>query len=142
MHPSHQVHNAATLRGQCLCGAVHYTVADAFVYALNCHCSQCRRATGAAFKPFAGIQREQLHITQGADQLLIFGDGPNHDVRCKTCGTLLHSVVREGAWVHVTLGTLLDAPRIRPSAHIFVGSKAPWFTITDALPQHQALPER
>jgi hypothetical protein len=27
-------------------------------------------------------------------------------------------------------------PRIRPSAHIFVGSKAPWFTITDDLPQH------
>lgn len=131
----------ATLQGQCLCGAVHYQVADAFVYALNCHCSQCRRATGAAFKPFAGIPREQLRITRGEDHLLIFGDGPNHDVRCKACGALLHSVVREGAWVHVTLGTLADTPRIRPSAHIFVGSKAPWFTITDDLPQHLALPE-
>jgi hypothetical protein len=34
-------------------------------------------------------------------------------------------------------GTLVDAPSIRPSRHIFVGSKAPWFTITDDLPQHQ-----
>jgi hypothetical protein len=33
------------------------------------------------------------------------------------------------------MGTLVDAPRIRPSKHIFVGSKAPWFTITDTLPQ-------
>jgi hypothetical protein len=43
--------------------------------------------------------------------------------------------VREGAYVHVALGSLVDAPSIRPTAHIFVGSKAPWFEITDNLPQ-------
>lgn len=68
-----------------MCGAVRYTVQDEFVYALNFHCSQCRRATGGAFKHFAGIARESS---------------------------------------------------MRPSAHIFVGSKAPWHTITDDLPQH------
>jgi hypothetical protein len=36
---------------------VEYRVADAFGYALNCHCSNCRRATGSAFKAFAGIER-------------------------------------------------------------------------------------
>jgi len=35
----------------------------------------------------------------------------------------------------VTMGTLVDEPSIRPTAHIFVGSKARWFTITDDLPQ-------
>jgi hypothetical protein len=50
---------------------------------------------------------------------------------------LLYSLVREAAFVHITLGTLVDAPSIRPSAHIFVGSKAPWYTITDNLPQHE-----
>jgi hypothetical protein len=53
------------LRGGCLCGAVGYEVADAFEYAQNCHCSQCRRVTGWAFKPFAGIGRAQLAVTQG-----------------------------------------------------------------------------
>ncbi len=33
------------LTGGCVCGAVLYTVPDAVRYALNCHCSQCRRAT-------------------------------------------------------------------------------------------------
>jgi hypothetical protein len=46
-------------------------------------------------------------------------------------------VVRDGAFVHVLLGTLVDNPGIQPTAHIFVGFKAPWFTITDSLPQHQ-----
>jgi hypothetical protein len=125
------------LAGRCLCGAVQYAVKDEFVYALNCHCSNCRRATGSAFKPFAGIERNKLGTTQGQDDLLIFGDeNAAHDVHCKICGSLLFSVVREGEFAHVTLGTLSDTPTIRPTAHIFVGSKAPWYSITDELPQH------
>lgn len=127
---------ARTLAGQCLCGAVAYAVADDFAYAANCHCSQCRRATGAAFKPFAGIARDKLALTKGADSLMIYGDRTGSDVRCKVCGSFLYSVVRDGAYVHVALGTLVDAPTIRPTKHIFVGSKAPWFTITDDLPQY------
>jgi hypothetical protein len=128
------------LTGQCFCGAVTYGVADEFRYALNCHCSQCRRTTGGAFKPFAGIEREKLRITKGANSLLIVGEEDGHDAHCRTCGSLLYSLVREGAFVHVTLGTLTDDPSIRPSAHIFVGSKAPWFTITDDLPQYDEFP--
>lgn len=44
--------NAGTrplVRG-CECGAVQYRVADAFLYAMNCHCSRCRAATGSACK--------------------------------------------------------------------------------------------
>jgi hypothetical protein len=127
----------AKLRGSCLCGAVQYEVADAFAYALNCHCSNCRRATGAAFKPFAGIVRTALTVTRGSDRLLVYGSEENHDAHCAGCGSMLYSLVRDAAWVHVTLGTLVDPPSIRPSAHIFVGSKAPWFAITDNLPQYE-----
>jgi hypothetical protein len=126
-----------SLAGRCFCGAVHYAVEDEFVYAANCHCSNCRRTTGSAFKPFAGIEREKLVITQGGDNLMIFGDENGHDAHCKVCGSLLYSLVRSGAFVHVAMGTLVDGPTIRPTEHIFVGSKAPWFTITDDLPQYE-----
>jgi hypothetical protein len=114
------------LAGKCYCGTVQYEVADAFVYAMNCHCGDCRRTTGSAFKPFAGIERDRLRIVAGEGDRLIHGSEETHDAHCARCGSLLYSVVREGKWVHVTLGTLVDAPTIRPSAHIFVGSKAPW----------------
>jgi hypothetical protein len=126
-----------TLSGKCLCGTVCYEVPDQFLYSLNCHCSNCRRSTGSAFKPFAGIERAKLTLTGGADQLLIFGEDSAHDAHCGKCGSLLYSLVRDAQFVHVTLGTLADSPSIRPSAHIFVGSKAPWHTITDDLPQHE-----
>ena len=48
-----------------------------------------------------------------------------------------HVVVRDGRFVHVAMGTLTDAPTIRPTMHIFVGSTAPWFTISDDLPQRE-----
>jgi hypothetical protein len=125
------------LNGKCECGRVRYTVPDAFLYAANCHCSRCRAATGSAFKAFAGIEREKLELTDGQDALLIHGEETLNDTRCATCGSLLFSVVRDGAYVHVAMGSLVDAPSIRPTEHIFVGSKAPWFEITDDLPQNE-----
>jgi hypothetical protein len=124
------------LAGKCRCGAVQYQVADAFLYAANCHCSQCRAATGSAFKSFAGIEKEKLEITEGFDDIAVFGEERLNDTRCAACGSFLFSVVRAGAYVHVAMGSLVDVPTIRPEEHIFVGSKAPWFEITDDLPQH------
>ena len=131
--------NDRLLVGKCECGAVRYQVADAFRYAANCHCSRCRAATGSAFKPFAGIERGKLEVTEGQDLLLVVGEQNSNDTRCGTCGSLLFSVVRDGAYVHVAMGSLVDVPAIRPTSHIYVGSKAPWFEITDDLPQHEEL---
>jgi len=124
------------LVGKCECGAVRYAVADEFLYAANCHCARCRAATGSAFKPFAGIEREKLELADDSS-LLIVGEETLNDTRCGACGSLLFSVVRDGDYVHVALGSLTDAPSIRPTHHIFVGSKAPWFEITDDLPQFE-----
>jgi hypothetical protein len=125
-----------TLRGTCLCEAVEYEVEDAFRYALNCHCSRCRRTTGAAYKPLAGIETDKLRVVRGEDKTMLYGDADaTHDVHCGVCGSMLFSVVRDGQYVHVAMGTLVDTPSIRPTQHIFVGSKAPWHDITDGLPQ-------
>jgi hypothetical protein len=125
------------LSGKCECGAVRYRVPDEFLYASNCHCSRCRAATGAAFKPFAGIERDKLELADGQDRLLVVGGEGLNDTRCAACGSLLFSVVADGDYVHVALGSLVDAPSLQPTKHIFVGSKAPWFEITDDLPQFE-----
>jgi hypothetical protein len=134
-HPDGQT--TRMLGGRCECRAARYRVPDAFLYAGNCHCSNCRASTGSAFKPFAGIERDKLEVLEGGDSLLVWGDDAANHTRCGICGSLLYSVVRDGAYVHVALGSLVDDPTIRPSEHIFVGSKAPWFEITDDLPQNE-----
>jgi len=125
------------LTGKCFCGRVEYEVADEFEYAAYCHCSNCRRTTGSAFKPFAGIRRAKFNLIRGVTDLLVYGEEIGNDSHCKSCGSLVFSVVRDGAYVHVPMGTLVDDPSIRPTKHIFVGSKAPWFEITDELPRFE-----
>ena len=76
---------------------------------------------------------------RGDGRQRVYGDDDLNDTRCGACGSLLFSVVREGEYVHVAMGSLVDPPSIRPTEHIFVGSKAPWFEITDDLPQADEL---
>lgn len=129
------------LRGGRLCGAVGYEVEDAFAAAFYCHCSRCRRATGSAFKPMASIKTGKLQLTHGAVQVLLYGaPSQTHDVHCGACGSFLYSVIAENGNTHVAMGTLIDTPSVRPSFHMFVGSKAVWYEITDDLPQFEAMP--
>ena len=112
------------LNGKCECQAVLYRVLDG-IYAENCHCSNCRAGTGSAFKPFAGIGREKLEIVAGADTLLIWGDDTENHTRCGICGSLLFSVVRGGGYVHVAMGSLVDAQTIRRTDASSSSWKAP-----------------
>ncbi len=132
------------LRGGCMCCAVSYEIADRFLYAMNCHCSKCRRTTGSAFKPIAGVAPEDFTIASGSDALFRHGD-PNgiYDMHCRTCGSLVYSWIAENGnvKVHIPMGTLIDPPSMKPSMHIFVGSKAPWYDILDDLPQFDGFPD-
>jgi hypothetical protein len=95
------------------------------------------RRHGLGVQALRGIEREKLEIIEGRDKLLVWGEENENHTRCGVCGSLLYSVVRAGEYVHVALGSLVDNPSIRPAEHIFVGSKAPWFEITDDLPQNE-----
>lgn len=75
------------LRGRCACRAVTYDVADEFVLAYNCHCSNCRAMTGSAFLPWGEIEPEKLKVTKGADSLILTGDPDGHHAR--RCGEVL-----------------------------------------------------
>jgi hypothetical protein len=127
------------LTGRCACKAVAYEVSDEFVAAYNCHCSNCRAMTGSAFLPWGEIEPEKLRVTKGADSLLIDGDvEAAHAGRCGECWSLLYWTVHhhDRTWFRVPYGSLADEPTLKPTAHMFVGSKAPWYEILDDLPQH------
>ena len=135
------VGSALVLRGRCACTAVGYEVSHEFVAAFNCHCSNCRAATGSAFLPWGEIEREKLRVTKGEGSLMVLGDADaHHAMRCGECGSLLYWTARDGRYVRVAYGSLIDEPALKPTAHMFVGSKAPWHGILDDLPQHDEYP--
>lgn len=129
------------LNARCFCGAVCFAVEDAFAYAFYCHCSRCRRRTGAACAAIGGISSEKIQVTRGDEYVLRLDESERGYVGvCKQCCSPLYSVVNAGKFVHVALGVLDGAPSKTPDHHIQVGSKADWHSITDGLPQFAAFP--
>ena len=127
------------IQGSCLCGAVRYEAGTPSL-SVNCHCSRCRKWSGAAFASITRVRLETLRVT-GESSLGRFESSPNV-VRCfcTTCGSSLFTMRPDLGRVHVRLGTVDGDPGVRPSMHIFLGSKACWFEVTDALARHDEAP--
>ncbi len=124
--------------GGCLCGAVRFEINGSFLRAGHCHCSRCRRHSGTAGCTQGRVLGEHFHLLSGEDHVRAYGDG-DHAVKafCTTCGSsLFGGTWPEGREVSIRLGAMDGEPGIRPQAHTFVASKAPWDEITDDLPQH------
>ena len=132
------------LRGSCLCGGVRYEISGPLSYPLNCHCSMCRKAHGAAFRSRARVKADDFRWTQGAELLTYYESSPgNHRGFCRVCGSpLLSRFDNDPSSYGLPLGALDDDPGIKPGFHVFVASKAPWYDITDELPQFAELPPR
>ena len=131
------------IRGSCLCGSIRYEVRGTVGRVNNCHCIMCRKAHGAAFATYGHVKAEDFALLSGTDDLGSYQSSPPVTrTFCKKCGSSLQFIVTERPEVFgLALGTLDDDPGVRPSKHIFVDSKAPWFDICDDLPQHAERPK-
>ncbi len=133
----------SVLTGSCLCSAVAYELTGPLTQPLNCHCTMCRKAQGAAFRTRARIQAADFRFTRGEELLTYFESSPgNHRGFCSVCGSpILTKFDTTPDVLGLPLGPLDQDPGVKPGFHVFVGSKAPWHEITDELPQFPELPE-
>ena len=131
-----------SINGKCLCGQVQYQLQTSPSDVAYCHCSDCRRILGSAFAAYAHISSDSFQWIAGEDLASTFESSHyvNHCF-CSFCGSQLGVIVGDGNKLNwITLGSIEGDPGVRPQAHIFVGSKAPWHEITDDLPQFEEWP--
>ena len=130
------------IRGSCLCGEVKYRINGTLSHARNCHCSMCRKAHGAAFRSRASANAAEFEWVQGENLVTFYESSPGtHRGFCRACGSpIMTKFDARPSYFGVPLGALDDDPGVRPELHVHVESKAPWFTITDDLPQYQVGP--
>ena len=126
------------IRGSCLCGAVSFEISGGLDQASNCHCSMCRKAHGAAFGSYVGVQKSALRWLSGERDIARYASSPDVSrTFCSICGSTLQYLHRsQPERFALALGVLDDDPGVRPALHMFVADKAPWYEITDKLPQH------
>jgi hypothetical protein len=100
----------------------------------------CRKAHGSAFATYASIEPQTFRWLVGDEFFAVYESSPNSGrIFCRRCGSSLGTMDR-GEIESIALGTVEGDPGITPRSHIFVGSKAPWYEVTDDLPQFEAMP--
>lgn len=126
------------IAGSCGCGRVAFELEGRPLVMMHCHCTRCRRARGAPHATNLAWKLDALNYTAGEDLITDF-DLPGAQffgtTFCAHCGGF---VVRRSVgrgWAIVPVGTLDSDPEITARAHQFVASRAPWFEITDGVPQ-------
>jgi hypothetical protein len=125
------------LKGGCFCGRIRYEAAGTPFHETNCHCSICRRTTGAPLVTWFSVARSQFRIVCG-EPTRFRSTVKGTRSFCPQCGTQLtfepHDFQDE---IDVTTCSL-DAPdELPPKDHTHVSSKLDWLRLADQLPEYK-----
>ena len=126
----------STLEGGCLCGAVRYRIDAPPLWTGYCHCTSCRRSTGAPVTMFVGAREDSVAFTAGKRTQFASSPGVQRGF-CAACGTpLTYESDRFPGEVHFYVSTFDDPQDLRPTFHVFYEERLRWLEIADALPRH------
>jgi hypothetical protein len=131
---------ASVVRGSCLCGGVEFEGTLPFTDANYCHCSRCRKHSGAEAGVQARVPRERFRLLSGEGLIRVYEpeDGGAVKAFCSVCGSSLFGRRwPEGDEIAIRMGTIDGDPEIRPELRSFVDSKPPWSELPDdGLPRY------
>lgn len=131
------------ISGSCLCGQVKYSGDTEIAGVINCHCDDCRRASGAAyltnvFVPEADmtVEGKTMEFTHKSDR-----GSDMTKVNCANCGSPVfgRNSAREGVMV-LRAGTLDQKDLITPGANVFAMSAVPSTPIDPDLKTFPGMP--
>ena len=124
------------LEGGCLCGKVRYRIGAAPLWTGYCHCTTCRRSTGAPVTMFVGAATESVEFTEGGRAVFASSPGVERGF-CAACGTpLTYESDRFPGETHFYISTLDDPQSLPPTFHVFYEERLHWLEIADDLPRH------
>ncbi len=119
--------------GGCLCGAVRYRLLSKPFDSGYCHCSVCRRASGAPVLVFATVPRADFEFVCGTPRCYRstpFGER----WFCSDCGTqLCMQVDDEPDTTDFTVVSLDNPETAPPDFHIWHAERIDWFNTDDSL---------
>ncbi len=125
-------------QGQCNCGAVAFEVSGDLHDVIVCHCSICRRYTGANGIAVLLVPNADFHWLHGEDQITTW-DKPRAAWQahfCRNCGSAVPGHNTDGT-TYIPAGAIAqDGEELRVAHHVFVDSRAKWDVIGDDGRQH------
>jgi hypothetical protein len=124
------------LTGGCACGSVRYELRSSPFDAGYCHCSMCRRSSGAPVVAFATVPLDDFFLVRGQVRRRR-SSAVGERWFCGDCGTqLAMHVDHQPDTIDFTLASLDSPAAVRPRFHIFFAERIPWFEPRDTFPRH------
>src|SRR5690606_25862597 len=112
-------------RGACLCGTVSYEFVEPLVSIVHCHCSMCRKHSGASSASWAVAPAAALRWLAGDRDVGRYRASERGErAFCRRCGSIVPMPLPGTELAVAPAGNLEGDPGVRPKSHIFVGSKA------------------
>ncbi len=113
--------------GRCLCGAVEFEVFGVMPNLYQCHCSDCRKATGSSANAATFVSAEQFRWIRGEDKIVSFkkNSGYRNDF-CSVCGSSVPNSLKDTNKVWVPAGLLEETNNLKIAVHLYMGSRASW----------------
>jgi hypothetical protein len=125
------------VKGSCLCGGIRFEV-DEVALLTHCHCSDCRKLSGAAFCTYAHVVPEKFRFVKGENLIARYEYSPGrYRSFCRVCSSPAPGKAQYSPTVSIPAGTLDSDPGARPALHTFVSSRVPWWEINDELPRFE-----
>ena len=124
------------LKGGCFCGRIRYEAASAPFHETSCHCSICRRTTGAPFVAWFSVPRSAFRFVAG-EPARSKSTAKGTRSFCPRCGTQLTFELEGLDEVDVTTCSLDDPSALPPKDHTWTASRLAWIRLGDGLPQFQ-----
>jgi hypothetical protein len=134
----------AEITGSCLCGAVTFAARAPFQRMVHCHCSRCRKASGAAHATNLTVAADRFRWRSGEDAIGRFDPPAMRRFGkwfCTRCGCPVPRAVPGAPIMVIPAGSLDAAPALAPTDHIFWGSRPDWGCASGELPTHAEYPE-
>ena len=127
------------ISGGCHCGKITYEAVINLENVVICHCSDCQRLSGSAFRTVAMTESGAFKFLTGTPKIYVkTGDSGNEREQtfCPDCGSPVYSTsVGEGPKVYgVRLGTVDQRDRITPRRQKWIGSSQSWTQKIERLP--------
>jgi hypothetical protein len=125
------------IEGSCLCGGVRFEIDEDKIFLFNnCHCTWCRKVTGAAFGSFLQIvPGTGFRWISGQELVATFESSPgNHRAFCKVCGSRAPQSRNWAEHVTVPAGSLERDPGVAPDVNIYIRSRVGWNEIDPSIP--------
>ena len=125
--------------GGCFCGEVTFEAQVEPGHVLICHCTDCQRMSGSAFRTIVPAPADRFRLISGAPKTFVkVADSGNRRVNafCATCGTQLWSSVegKPSAPIAIRAGTVTQRDQLPPQRQIWRRSAQSWLAGIDALP--------